>query len=296
MKVISSLADIHQQAKLWRKGGLSVGLVPTMGCLHEGHLSLVRKAKESADKIILSIFVNPMQFGPGEDLDAYPRQFQTDCDLAEKEGTDVIFAPDPDEMYTNSFQTAISVKNLSIGMCGGDRPVHFDGVATVVTKLFNLCQSDIAVFGEKDFQQLAVIRQLVQDLNIPIEVIGAPIVREPDGLAMSSRNKYLTGTRRNTAICLYNSISAAKKLVADRKENEIDAQVILKQTKAIISAAGAALEYAVVVNQYTLQNEEKVTPNSVLAVAAKIDDTVRLIDNAKLMADVIVQPEGKSPK
>jgi pantoate--beta-alanine ligase len=281
VKIVSSLTEIHKLAGNLKKNGDMVAIVPTMGCLHEGHLSLIGKAEEFADQVILSIFINPMQFGPNEDLDAYPRQFQRDCDLAEKEGVDVIFSPDPEEMYSSSFQTTITVNNLSQGMCGEDRPGHFEGVATVVTKLLNLTLADVAVFGEKDYQQLAVVRQLVKDLNMPVQIIGAPIVREPDGLAMSSRNKYLKGEGRKSATCLYRSIIAAKKITEDNK-GEIDAGIIVEQAKTIIAAAGAKLEYAVVVNAFSLKPEEKVTSDSVLAIAAKIDNKVRLIDNTKL--------------
>ncbi len=281
MKIVSSLTEIYQLAGNFKTNGDRVALVPTMGCLHEGHLSLIRKAEEFADQVILSLFVNPLQFGPTEDLDAYPRQFQSDCDLAEKEGVDVIFSPAPEEMYNSSFQTAITVNNLSQGMCGEDRPGHFEGVATVVTKLLNLTLADFAVFGEKDYQQLAVVRQLARDLNIPVQIIGAPIVREPDGLAMSSRNKYLIGEGRKSATCLYRSIIAAKKITADNR-GEIDTATIIEQVKKIIATAGAKLEYAVVVNAFSLKPEEIVTSDSVLAIAAKIDNKVRLIDNARL--------------
>jgi pantoate--beta-alanine ligase len=206
---------MHREVNDWRRRGLSVGLVPTMGCLHQGHLSLVRKARELSDRVIVSIFVNPMQFGPDEDLGAYPRQFTKDCNLAENEGATAVFAPVDQQMYSTGFQTMVRVKKLSLGMCGADRPGHFDGVATVVSKLFNITTPNIAVFGEKDYQQLVIIRQLTEDLNFPVKIIAAPIVRESDGLAMSSRNKYLTGTSRNTALCLFQAVSRAKKLVAD---------------------------------------------------------------------------------
>ncbi|MGB3212008.1 MAG: pantoate--beta-alanine ligase [Desulforhopalus sp.] len=286
MKIVSSLPEIHKLSNDWKKRGLKVALVPTMGCLHDGHLSLMRIARKYADRVIVSIFVNPMQFGPNEDFDAYPRQFQVDCKLADSEGVNAIFSPDPEQMYGSGFQTAVIVSVLSKGMCGTDRPGHFDGVATVVTKLFNLTSPDIAVFGEKDFQQLAVIRRLIRDLNQQVEIVGAPIVRESDGLAMSSRNKYLEGDWRQKATCLYRSILAAKNLVAE-SHGEMTAAIIVDQTKNIITASGAKLEYAVVVNESTLENESAVTPHSVLAVAAKFNNRVRLIDNAKLLRDVL---------
>ena len=286
MKTIAPIAAIYKQAVEWKRKGLKIALVPTMGCLHEGHLSLMRHAVTLADRVIVSIFVNPMQFGPNEDFGSYPRQFDADCKLAEKEGVHAIFCPEAQEMYGESFQTKISVTNLSQGMCGADRPGHFDGVATVVTKLFHLTLPDFAVFGQKDFQQLAIIRQFVADLNMSIEIIGCPIVREHDGLAMSSRNKYLSGESRNQALCLYNSILAARKHIAESQQ-EVLADKIISQTREIVTKAGGKLEYAVVINEFTLQNEIKITRNSVLAIAAKIGGKVRLIDNAKLIVEPV---------
>jgi len=285
VKIIPSLTEIARQTAEWHRQGLKIALVPTMGCLHEGHLSLMRRAAAVADRTIVSIFVNPMQFGPNEDFGSYPRQFQTDCDLAEKEGVHAIFCPESKDMYGDSFQTKISVTQLSRGMCGADRPGHFDGVATVVTKLFHLTLPDVAVFGQKDFQQLAIIRRLVLDLNMNIEIIGCPIVREQDGLAMSSRNKYLQGESRKQALCLSKAILAARRLVAETQQ-EIPADAVVAQTGEIIAKAGAKLEYAVVVDEFTLKNETMVTQQSVLAIAAKIGGTVRLIDNAKLFAEL----------
>lgn len=284
MKIIRSPEMMYHCAQRWKQGGQRVAVVPTMGCLHEGHLSLMRIGAKHCDRIIVTLFVNPLQFGPNEDLDAYPKQLQLDCDLAEKEGVDVIFAPENEAMYGPSFQTEIQVKKLSQGMCAGDRPTHFAGVTTVVTKLFNITIPDIAVFGMKDFQQLTIVRQLVRDLNFPIEIVGGPIIREPDGLAMSSRNKYLTEDGRQRALCLYNSIQAGKKTVAERGGTEIPSQIIIEQTKNIVAAAGVKLEYAVVVNEESLLDEKTVTPASVFALAAKIDNTVRLIDNSKLIS------------
>jgi pantoate--beta-alanine ligase len=287
METLRLPEQIQELAQAWKKEH-RIGLVPTMGCLHEGHLSLVRAARSRCSRVILTIFVNPMQFGPNEDLDAYPRQFAHDAELAEKEGVDLLFTPEAAQMYGNNFQTAIDVTKLSCGMCGADRPGHFQGVATVVAKLFNLTLADIAVFGEKDFQQLAVIRQLTADLNFPVEIIGAPIVREPDGLAMSSRNKYLTGESRQKALCLYRAIMLAKSLVRDSGEG-VDARDILKPVADEIQTTGVDLEYAVIVNEHTLRDEDVVTIHCRLAVAAKIDGKVRLIDNARLI-DTTVLP------
>jgi pantoate--beta-alanine ligase len=284
MKIITSPEEIYQLARRWKLKGQRVAVVPTMGCLHEGHLSLMRIGAKHCDRVIVTLFVNPLQFGPNEDLDGYPKQLQLDCDLAEKELVDVVFAPENEAMYSPSFQTEIQVKKLSQGMCAGDRPTHFAGVTTVVTKLFNITIPDVAVFGMKDFQQLTIIRQLVQDLNFPIEIVGGPIIREPDGLAMSSRNKYLTGEGRQRALCLYNSIQAGRKTVAESSGTEISSEIIIEQARNIVHAAGAKLEYAVVVHEESLQDEKTVTPASVLALAARIDNTVRLIDNSQLVS------------
>ena len=266
-----------------RVQGKTISLVPTMGCLHDGHLSLIDLAKENADQVIVSIFVNPMQFGPGEDLDAYPRQFAQDCDLAKEHGADVIFAPNDTDMYDNTFQTCISVSKLSRGLCGADRPGHFDGVVTVVTKLFNITQPCSAVFGQKDFQQLTIVKQLVRDLNIPVVIISAPIVREPDGLAMSSRNKYLAGAERQTALCLSKAISKARQMVDDCSEPLL-ADTVLAEVKEIIFSSGAELEYAEIIDRSTLLPQTILDSYSAITVAAKIGGRVRLIDNSVFTA------------
>ena len=281
MKIVHSVKEINSLSKKWKKKGYKVSLVPTMGCLHEGHLSLMRKAKSVTDKTIVSLFVNSKQFGPNEDLDSYPRQFQADCSLAEDEGVDAVFCPGPEEIYPENFQTSINVTILSQGMCGKDRPVHFGGVATVVTKLFNITIPDVAVFGKKDFQQLVLVRQLTKDLNYNIEIIGAPIFREKDGLAMSSRNRYLDDAGRRTALCLSQAIHAAKELVKGRQD--VAANTVIEKTKEIVDNAGGKLDYAVVVNEFNLIPDKFVNKHSVLALAVKIGDSIRLIDNSKLM-------------
>lgn len=282
MKIVRSSKEIYSLSGRWKKTGHVVSLVPTMGCLHKGHLSLIRKAGRLSDKIIVSLFVNPLQFSQNEDFDSYPSQFERDCELIEAGGADVLFCPPPEEMYTESFQTSVNVKALSQGMCGSDRPGHFDGVATVVTKLFNIITPDVAVFGEKDFQQLVIIRQLAKDLSYNIKIVGAPIVREDDGLAMSSRNLYLDAEGRKCALCLYQAIEASKKIVQTLDEVPVDA--LLEKTKKIIARAGGKLEYAVVVNEFTLVPDVFVNNNSLLALAVKIGDSVRLIDNCKLIS------------
>ncbi|MBW1635434.1 MAG: pantoate--beta-alanine ligase [Deltaproteobacteria bacterium] len=281
MKTIRSIRDISSCSKEWKNRGYRVSLVPTMGCLHEGHLSLMRLAKKYSDKTIVSLFVNSMQFGPNEDLASYPRQFETDCRMAENAGVDALFYPTSAEMYPENFQTSISVNLLSQGMCGKDRPVHFGGVVTVVTKLFNITMPDVAVFGKKDYQQLLIIRRLVRDLNYNIEVIGAPIFRERDGLAMSSRNKYLDREERQSALCLSRAILAARDLVS--RQPGIAAAVVLEKVKGIIAKAGGRLEYAVIVDEKDLSPVKIVDNESVLALAVKIGEKIRLIDNGKLI-------------
>lgn len=281
MKIFKSAKEMRLWSTRCQSEGKSIALVPTMGCLHNGHLSLIDIAKKNGDLVIVSIFVNPMQFGPGEDLDAYPRQFETDCTLAKEHGADLIFAPTDEDMYDGSFQTCISVQKLASDLCGADRPGHFDGVATVVTKLFNITQTNVAVFGQKDFQQLTIIKQLVRDLNIGVNIIAGPIVREADGLAMSSRNKYLLDDDRESALSLSKAIARAKEMVADCKEC-LDTKSILDEVKEIISSSGAELEYAKIVDQTSLLPKQNVTPGSVIAVAAKIGGKVRLIDNSVL--------------
>jgi pantoate--beta-alanine ligase len=282
VKIVYSAKEINSLSKKWKEKGYKVSLVPTMGCLHEGHLSLMRRAKSVTDKTIVSLFVNSKQFGPNEDLDSYPRQFQADCTLAEGEGVDALFCPEPKEIYPENFQTSINVTLLSQGMCGKDRPEHFGGVATVVTKLFNITVPDVAVFGKKDFQQLVIVRQLTKDLNYNIDIIGAPIFREKDGLAMSSRNRYLDDAGRRTALCLSQAIHAAKDLVKDR--HDVPANTVIEKAKVIVAKAGGRLEYVVVMNEFDLIPDKFVNEQSVLALAVKIGDSVRLIDNDKLMA------------
>lgn len=281
MIVISSVTEIQQQSLFWRKKGLRVAVVPTMGCLHEGHLSLIRLAKAAADKTILTLFVNPMQFGEAQDLSNYPRQFSLDCELAKETGADCIFAPSDKEMYPTGYQTTVSVQELAKGFEGEGRPGHFDGVASVVTKLFNCTLCDVAVFGEKDFQQLCLIRQMVADLNFPIEIIGGALIREADGLAMSSRNKLLKKEEREIALGLSKALFASQKEVAKANEPP-DVLVLKKLAENIIAEAGATTEYVAIIDERTLEDEEKLSPNSRMLVAAKVGGRIRLLDNASL--------------
>ena len=269
-------------AKSRSRLGETICLVPTMGYLHEGHLSLSRRGCEVADKIVVSLFVNPIQFGPGEDLDSYPRNFERDAKLAEKSGADVLFCPEVKDIYPDGFQTTISVAGLTQGLCGASRPGHFDGVTTVVAKLFNIVQPDYAVFGLKDFQQLAVIKKMVHDLNWDISVIGHPIVREKDGLAMSSRNTYLNHEQREKALCLYKAIEFARKEVDSGRDDACNLQQEI--TKLVSGYGDVAIDYISIVDAVSLEKCKKVDRNSVLALAVKIGRT-RLIDNGFLYED-----------
>ena len=268
----------------WSRGRRSVGqtiaLVPTMGCLHAGHLSLVREAERRADLVVVSIFVNPSQFGPDEDYDRYPRTFNEDRQALENIGAAVLFAPEADKMYSAGFQSTVCISRVSQGLCGAARPGHFDGVATVVAKLFNIVVPHIAIFGEKDFQQLAVIRAMVRDLNFDLEVVGHPIVREDDGLAMSSRNRYLNGAERKSALCLSGALQNARRQVQD---GERDCRNILRSIHAFWAVDPQIMvDYAKIVDDITLVEHETVAESSILVMAVKIGQT-RLIDNGHLL-------------
>jgi pantoate--beta-alanine ligase len=277
MKVIHSPAEMTAWAKAEAGAGRRIGLVPTMGSFHAGHLSLMRLARGRADRVVVSLFVNPMQFGPREDFAAYPRDFTRDSRMTAEQGTDVLFAPTAGEMYPAGFQTVVKIGELTRHLCGASRPGHFDGVATVVSKLFAITRADCAVFGEKDFQQLAVIRRMVADLNLNIEIIGHPIVREEDGLAMSSRNGYLGPDERATALCLYQSILLARKAAAG---GELAATALADKVRAHIeSCGGIEIDYVSLVDAATLEPVTKVDAQTLLALAVRIGGKVRLIDN-----------------
>ena len=228
MKVVTTVKEVRDYVKQWKKNGETVGFVPTMGYLHEGHGSLITAARNNNDRVVVSIFVNPMQFGPTEDLESYPRDLEKDSKYCESLGADLIFHPEPSEMYHDDFSTYVDMSVLTEELCGLSRPVHFRGVCTVVNKLFNIVQPDRAYFGEKDAQQLAIIKHMVQDLNMDIEVIGCPIVREEDGLAKSSRNTYLSLEERKAALILSQTVELCKKLIAD---GETDADVVVSKMK-----------------------------------------------------------------
>ncbi len=276
MKIVSTVKEVREQVKAWRKEGLTVGYVPTMGYLHEGHASLMKKSVEDNDKTVASIFVNPMQFGPTEDLEAYPRDLERDAALCEEIGVDLIFHPEVEEMYEDGFCSFVDMNGLTKGLCGKTRPTHFRGVCTVVNKFFNIVKPDRAYFGQKDAQQLAVIKRMVADLNMDLEIIGCPIVREEDGLAKSSRNTYLSSEEREAALCLSKSIFLAESLV---KDGETSAQVIKeKMTKVLEEEPLAKIDYVEAVDSLTIDAVDEVKEGTLIAIAVYIGKT-RLIDN-----------------
>jgi pantoate--beta-alanine ligase len=263
--------------------GKQISFVPTMGFLHEGHASLLREGRKRGDILVLSIFVNPAQFGPGEDLDSYPRNLEQDCILAESCGTDLVFAPTASGMYPPGFQTTVTLGPLTEPLCGASRPGHFNGVAVVVTKLFGIVQPDVALFGKKDFQQLAIIRQMTADLNLPVTIIGMPIVRESDGLAMSSRNSYLNNEQRQQALCLRQAILRVQELF---RAGEHSVECLLDAARSVITTVSeAAIDYLELRDSITLEPVEHVTNGTLLALAVKIGST-RLIDNTVLGEEI----------
>ena len=279
MIVLSTVSEMRYWANSQAAGSIDTGFVPTMGYLHEGHMSLVSRAKAENTLVVASIFVNPTQFGPNEDLTRYPSDFDGDCIKLESAGVDALFYPDHNELYKESFQTFVEVMNLSVPLCGAFRPGHFRGVATVVLKLFNIITPTRAYFGKKDFQQLQVIRTMVRDLDVNVQVIACPTVREPDGLAMSSRNSYLSQSERRQATCLYDSMSLAKQLF-DR--GETSSKALLTAVVNLISRQpDARIEYARLVDSTSLEDVGTATVNCTLALAVRIGST-RLIDNMSL--------------
>lgn len=276
MNIAETIKEVREQVKEWKKQGLSVGLVPTMGYLHEGHKSLIDRAVAENDKVVVSVFVNPMQFGPTEDLESYPRDMDRDAALCENAGADLIFHPEPSEMYEDDFSSFVDMNTLTGGLCGKTRPIHFRGVCTVVAKLFNIVTPDRAYFGQKDAQQLAVIRHMVSDLSYGIEIVGCPIIREEDGLAKSSRNTYLNTDERKAALILSQSLKEGKKLV---EAGEKDASKIKKAiTDKINTEPLAKIDYVEVVDWKTLEPVETIDGTILTAIAVYIGKT-RLIDN-----------------
>ncbi len=263
--------------------GHTIALVPTMGFLHDGHLELVRVGRRHCDKLIISIFVNPSQFGPGEDFERYPRDTQGDLEKARKVGTDFVFFPSVEEMYPGGYQTKIQVEKLTRHLCGISRPGHFDGVTTVVAKLFNITRPHLAIFGQKDFQQLTVIRRMVMDLNMDIQVLGVPTVREPDGLAMSSRNNYLSPEERRSALSLKRSLDLAGEMFG---KGERDARVIKKTVESLIlDHPHTEIVYVTLCDPVTLEEVETLADETLVALAVRVG-TTRLIDNCVLSASI----------
>ncbi len=274
MRIIESPQEIQQFALEQRQLGKRIGFVPTMGALHAGHTSLMDIARGQCDVLIVSIFVNPLQFAANEDLDTYPHTPETDHALCEQHGTDVVFRPIT--MYPPNHSTTVSIAHLTTGLCGASRPTHFDGVTTVVARLFGLVQPHLAVFGQKDFQQLAIIRQMVRDLAMPIEIIGAPIVRESDGLALSSRNAYLSTEDRNRALSISQSLRIAQETVAQGERSVSTLNNLIATTLTV-----DRLDYVSIVDATTLEPASTLTPNTHLCIAAFLGNT-RLIDNCPL--------------
>jgi pantoate--beta-alanine ligase len=282
VKLVQELSEMTALAASWRGLGQKIALVPTMGWFHAGHLALMRQAWQSADKVVVSLFVNPIQFGPGEDLAAYPRDLQRDMDLAAGEKVDVLYAPSVPDMYPAGFQTTIRVAELGLGLCGASRPGHFDGVCTVVMKLFHQTQPHLAVFGEKDFQQLAVIRRMVRDLDLLVDIVAHPIVREANGLAMSSRNSYLQEDEKERALCLYHAIIFAQEKVKNAVQPLLAAELCADLEEKIRQVPGCVVDYVEIVDIDNLKRCETVAENSRLILAVKVNERVRLIDNARL--------------
>ncbi len=279
MKIVSTVEEVRKYVKEAKKQDKTVGLVPTMGYLHEGHGSLITKARETTDFVVVSIFVNPMQFGPTEDLESYPRDLDKDAAFCESLGADLIFHPEPSEMYHEGFSSFVDMTVLTEELCGLSRPVHFRGVCTVVNKLFNIVTPNYAFFGQKDAQQLAVIKHMVDDLNMDIKIVGCPIVREEDGLAKSSRNTYLSADERKAALILSKSIKLGNETFA---QGEKDAKTIIsKMSELIESEPLAKIDYVKIVDRLTMQQIETVDRPALLAIAVYIGKT-RLIDNCYL--------------
>ncbi|MEE0914001.1 MAG: pantoate--beta-alanine ligase [Ruminococcus sp.] len=276
MQISTTIKEVRTQIKDWKKQGYTIGFVPTMGYLHEGHASLMKKAKEQCDKVVASIFVNPMQFGVNEDLDSYPRDLQADAKLCDSIGVDLIFHPDVEEMYDSGFCSFVDMNGLTKELCGKSRPIHFRGVCTVVCKLFNIVTPDKAFFGQKDAQQLAVIRRMVKDLNMDIEIVGCPIIREEDGLAKSSRNTYLNADERRAALILSQTIRLGEQMV---KDGERDAQKLTAAMKENISKEPLAkIDYVDAVSMDTIEKTDELKGTILVAMAVYIGKT-RLIDN-----------------
>ncbi len=277
MQIIQGTDEMRFRTAELKKGNKRVVLVPTMGCLHEGHLSLIRLAHKHGDIVVVSIFVNPTQFGPSEDYSRYPRNPEQDLDLCEKEGVDIVFMPDASQIYPSGYSTYVEEEELSKGLCGISRPHHFRGVCTIVAKLFNMVRPDVAVFGQKDAQQHAIIRKMARELAFPIEIVIGPIVREEDGLAMSSRNRYLRGAQRQDALTIHKALSEATRMVEAGQRN-VD-RVMAEITHILSNCRRIRVIYVSAVHPDTMQPVREIIPGSTLIAVAVWVDEVRLIDN-----------------
>ena len=276
MEVAETIKSVRKLVKAARSKGNKIGLVPTMGALHIGHICLIEKAVKGSDFVVVSIFVNPTQFGPGEDFEKYPRSFESDLEICRKAGVDIVFAPSPQEMYKKENLTWVNVEKLTEPLCGRSRPRHFRGVTTVCAKLFNIVEPDVAYFGQKDAQQAIVIKRMVADLNMPLEIVVCPTVREPDGLAVSSRNKYLSEQQRKDATCIYKSLKKCESLV---EAGTTDSKTIIGEMKQILNQVSSIeIEYISIVDAESLQELERIAGKALAAVAVKIG-SARLIDN-----------------
>ncbi len=276
MKVVNTIADLRAQVKEWKAEGLTVGLCPTMGYLHEGHASLMDASVAACDRTVASVFVNPIQFGPTEDLATYPRDFDHDCKLLEEHGVDLVFHPEDSEMYADDFCTFVDINTLSDTLCGASRPIHFRGVCTVITKLFNAVNPDKAFFGKKDAQQLAIIRRMTRDLNFDVEIVGCPIVREADGLAKSSRNTYLSPEERKAALILSRTIRLGQDIAGGCERSS--AKLLAAMRANLATEPLADVEYVEVVDGLSMQPVEQYKDGDLVAMAVRIG-TTRLIDN-----------------
>ena len=276
MKLVKTIKEVREIVKEWKKQGLSVGFVPTMGYLHEGHESLIKRSVKENDKTVVSVFVNPIQFGPNEDLAAYPRDIEHDKKLVENAKADLIFNPEPEEMYGKHFTTLVNTTEVSENLCGAKRPVHFGGVCTVLTKLFNIVSPNRAYFGQKDAQQLAVVKRFVKDLNFDIEIIGCPIIREADGLAKSSRNTYLNKEERQAALILSKSLKLGLEAIKNGEKNAD--KVIEIITKSLQTEKLARIDYVSIVDNENIQYVKEIKGEILCAIAVYIGKT-RLIDN-----------------
>jgi pantoate--beta-alanine ligase len=283
MRLLNSPGAMQRESLQARRDGKTIGLVPTMGFLHQGHLSLVKQCRDQCDLLVVSIFVNPTQFLPGEDIDDYPRDWDRDQELCVAAGVDVLFSPVARELYGDHHSTYVEETSISLGLCGASRPGHFRGVTTVVAKLFNMVQPDVAFFGQKDAQQAAVIRRMVADLNYPIRIVVGPTVREADGLAMSSRNSYLSASERRDALCLSRALDLAEQRYRD---GTVDSSVVKEEMRELIESCGSSgIDYIEIVDGDNLVPVDRMSGNVLVAVAVRIGKT-RLIDN-RVMTRVV---------